>query len=319
MMRKWEYSTNHGDSILFAVAVLILVMHFLERPDRTRLLRAALILPILALGLLHNHRRLAYVDLAMAGLAIFAISPWSGWKRRITFSALAAAPVLALYLAVGWSSPGGAVFAPVRVLRTVSDAKVDRSTLYREVENYNLVKSIEEAPLLGRGFGHPFTEHVKGDSIASVFELWAIEPHNAVLGLLLFGGLYGFTTVWSIFGVGILLAVRAYRRAEVPEDRVAALVSMSALIICAVQTFGDHGQFYQQWGVFMAGALVVAGRLAVRTGAWPRGRAVEPAPRLAGEGWLARRHALVALSGPPPLSAPQAAVRPLTSARQEGR
>ena len=312
MMRKWEYSTNHGDSILFGVAILILVTGLLERPDRKRLVRAALFLPVIAWGVYHNHRRLAYVDLAIAALAIYAISPWSGWKRKVTFTAVASAPVLALYLALGWANPGSAVFAPVKMLRTVSDAKVDRSTLYREVENYNLVRSIEEAPVLGRGFGHPFSEYIVGDSIARIFELYAYEPHNAVLGLLLYGGLFGFTCMWSIFAVGILLAVRAFRRAVEPEDRSAALVAMSALIVCAVQTWGDHGQFYQQWGIFMAMALVVAGKLAVRTGAWPRGSAprLAAAPAGPGPGWLARQHARLAIAGGAPASpglAPRAA------------
>jgi hypothetical protein len=299
MMRKWEYSTNHGDSILFAVAILILVTHLLERPDRRRLLRAAVFLPFIAWGVYHNHRRLAYVDMVIAGMAIYAISPWAGWKRKVTFAAVVGAPVLAIYLAVGWANPGSPVFAPVRMLRTVSDAKVDRSTLYRDIENYNLVRSIEEAPVLGRGFGHPFSEYIVGDSIARIFELYAYEPHNAVLGLLLYGGLFGFTCMWSIFAVGILLAVRAFRRAELPEDRAAALVAMSALIICAVQTFGDHGQFYQQWGIFMAMALVVAGKLAVRTGAWPRGRGTARAPGqdAAGYAWLARWQATAAIAG----------------------
>ena len=312
MMRKWEYSTNHGDSILFAVAILILVTGVLERPDRRRLARAALFLPVIAWGVYHNHRRLAYVDMVIAGMAIYAISPWAGWKRKVTFATVVAAPVLALYLAVGWANPGSAVFAPVRMLRTVSDAKVDRSTLYREVENYNLVRSIEEAPVLGRGFGHPFSEYIVGDSIARIFELYAYEPHNAVLGLLLYGGLFGFTCMWSIFAVGILLAVRAFRRAAVPEDRSAALVAMSALIVCAVQTWGDHGQFYQQWGIFMAMALVVAGKLAVRTGAWPRGRgpALAAEPAVPGEGWLARQQARLAISGRAPAAGPQALALP---------
>ncbi len=311
MMRKWEYSTNHGDSILFAVAILILITGFLERPDRRRLVRAALLLPLLAWGVYHNHRRLAYVDLAWAGLAIYAISPWQGWKRKATFVGVVSAPLLALYLALGWANPGSTVFAPVKMLRTVSDAKVDRSTLYREVENYNLARSIEEAPVLGRGFGHPFSEYIVGDSIARIFELYAYEPHNAVLGLLLYGGLYGFTAMWAIFPVGILLAVRAFRRATDPEDRSAALVAMSALIVCAVQTWGDHGQFYQQWGIFMAMGLVVAGRLAVRTGAWPRAAVPARAAPAPGEGWLARQLVRLDVAGG---ARPVPAVPPLPAA-----
>jgi hypothetical protein len=287
MMRKWEFSTSHGDSILFAVAMLVVITHLMERPDRRRLIQAALWLPPIAWGTLHNHRRLAYLAMGTALLCIYAISPWSGWKRRFTRAGLVLVPAVALYLAVGWTSPQSAIFAPVRMLRTVSDAKVDRSTLYRDVENWNLASSIQEAPVLGRGFGHPFTEYIKGDDISRVFELYAIEPHNAVLGLLLFGGLFGFTTMWGLLGVGIYLAARAYRHAVVPEDRAAALTAMSAVVICAVLTFGDMGQVYSQYQVLLPLALVVAGKLAVRTGAWPAAPVPVHPPSM-DHGWRSR-------------------------------
>jgi hypothetical protein len=295
MMRKWEFSTNHGDSILFVVAALVVVTHLLERPDRARLVRAAVFLPIIALGMLHNHRRLAYVGLAMALLCIYALAPWRGWKRWVTRAGLVAAPLLALYLAVGWTSPESRIFAPIRVLRTVSDARIDRSTLYRDVENWNLTRSIAEAPVVGRGFGHGFSEYIKGDDISTVFELYLIEPHNAILGLLLFGGLFGFTAMWALMAVGIFLAARAYRFSALPEDRVAALCAMSAIVVCVVQTYGDMGQYAQQYQIYVALALVVAGKLAVRTGAWPRG----PSPLAAAAptaGWRARTAAHLAAS-----------------------
>jgi hypothetical protein len=272
MLRKWEFSTNHGDSILFALAVLVLVTHLMERPDRRRLARAALLLPLLALGLVSNHRRLAWVDLGAALACIYVISPWRGWKRWVTRTGLLATPLLALYLAVGWNMPESRIFAPLRLVRTVADARIDRSTLYREIENWNLTMSIAQSPVLGRGFGHGFSEFIKGDDISTVFELYLLEPHNAILGLLLFGGLFGFTAMWALPAVGIFLAARAHRFAAAPEDRAAALCAMSAIVICVVQTWGDMGQYYQQYQIYLPLGLVVAGKLAVRTGAWPRGR-----------------------------------------------
>jgi hypothetical protein len=100
--------------------------------------------------------------------------------------------------------------------------------------------------------------------------------------------------MWSLMAVGIFLAVRAYRCSVTPEDRVAALLAMSAIVVCVVQTYGDMGQFMQQYQVYVAMALVVAGKLAVRTGAWPRA-ATPPPPPIPDAGWRARVAARLAL------------------------
>ncbi len=269
LMRKWEFSTNHGDSILFSMAAIIVLVHLLERPDRPRLLRAAIFVPVALLGVIHNHRRLAWIDLAAALACVYVVSPWRGWKRIATRATLLATPVLVAYVAVGWQLPHSRIFAPVRIARTVSDPSIDRSTLYRAIENWNQAMSIAESPILGRGFGHGFSEFIKGDDISTIFKLYRLEPHNAVLGLLLFGGLPGFFAIWSLLAVGIFLAARAHRFAVLPEDRAAALSALAVVVICVLQTYGDMGQYSQQYPIYLALALTVAGRLAVRTGAWP--------------------------------------------------
>ncbi len=268
--RHWQCATNHGDSVLFSIACVTVIAQLLERMDRKRLRQAALFVPVFFVGMRFNHRRLAWVDLAVALICIYLVSPWAPWKRAVKRAILVGIPVAVLYVAIGWNAGGGLVFGPIRMVRSLSDSSVDRSTLYREIENWNLAMSIREAPVVGRGFGHPFSEFIKGDDISSIFELYALEPHNAVLGLVLFGGLIAFTAMWMPLAVGIFLAVRSHRFASAPEDRAAALTAMAALLIVSVQTFGDLGQYYVQFQVFTAFALVVAGKLATATGAWPR-------------------------------------------------
>jgi hypothetical protein len=66
------------------------------------------------------------------------------------------------------------------------------------------------------------------------------------------------------------LAVRSYRSAQAPDERAAALVGLAAMVIVAIQTYGDLGQYSVQWPLFVALSLAVVGKLAVATGAWPR-------------------------------------------------
>jgi hypothetical protein len=98
-----------------------------------------------------------------------------------------------------------------------------------------------------------------------------------VLGQLLLLGLFAFWGVWAVFGAGLFLAFRAYRHATTRDHRVAALACIGTIVSCHMLAYGDTGAHYDQYKVFMALALVMAGKLAVATGAWPRAGGA-PAP-----------------------------------------
>lgn len=268
-------ATNHGDSILFTVACMILVAHLMERTDRRRLASCALILPLLLWGMQVNGRRLVWVQLAFALLATYLMSPWRPWKRAFTRAALVTAPIALLYLSVGWNS-GSKVFAPVQVARSVIDTKADRSTFFRHVENWNLVMGMRYWPVLGRGFGHEFIEYYPNDNIVSLFPQYRAEPHNQVLGTLFFAGLIGFTGLWMLPAAGVFLAARSYRRAQVPEHRAAALCCYATILVGFIDTYGDLGLRNIQNKVLTALALAFVGKLAVASGAWPRRESRRP-------------------------------------------
>jgi hypothetical protein len=261
-----DYVTDHGDSMLFTLACVALVAHLVERPDRARLQAAALLLPVLLLGIHANARRTAWVQLAL-GLAVFlVVGRAARWRRDLGRMGLVLVPALVLYGAAGWGSTS-LLFRPVQIVRSVVDSRVDRSTWDRQVENWNLAMSMRERPLAGRGFGHEWTEFYAGDDITGIFYRYRAQPHNQVLGILLFAGPLAFAAIWAPFAVMVLLAARAYPRARSPEDRAAALwVGASALVV-GVQCFGDLGPFWPQYGVLVALALVTAGKLARATGA----------------------------------------------------
>lgn len=286
-----DFTTNHGDSILFASAILVLVTHFTERSDRRRLLQLAVLGPVVLWGLKANLRRLGWVDVAMGLGVVFLLSPWSPWKRFVTRAALIAVPIAALYVAVGWNSEG-ALYSPVRKLRSLVEpqeiaaadwwasatARQDASTYWRDVENWNLVVMMRDNPLRGVGLGKAYRETIRNNDLSTEYSEWRSWPHNSVLGLLLFGGLFAFTGIWSIFAVVIFLALRSYRLAKVPEHRAAALCCVGAVLFCILQAYGDLGAPFTQYQIFTAMALAVAGQLAVATGAWPERRRRVPLP-----------------------------------------
>lgn len=264
------YATSHGDSMLFACAVGILVPFFFERPIRRHAPVLILTTPVLVAGMIANNRRLVWVELAACFLVLLAMNPRSRATRALSRLVVYAVPLILIYGAAGWSS-NSRVFAPVRLVRSVGDADFDRSTFYRDSENYNLVYTFRANPLLGTGFGHPFEEAVKLDDISRNFQEWRYLPHNSILGLWAFAGAFGFTGLWSAFVVGLMLAARSYAHARSPAYRAAASASMAAIVVYTIHCWGDIG-FTEPSSIFLVGsALAIAGQLASSTGAWPEG------------------------------------------------
>lgn len=292
---RMEYTTSHGDSMLFVAAFAILVARLVERRERAGLLDAALFLPLVIWGTQANARRLAWVEMAFVLLLFFWVTDWKPWKRRLARATLLAIPLIALYVAVGWESKAG-FFGPVATFRSVIDTRHDRSTWDRHVESWNIATTLRENPLRGRGFGREYSEYMPMDDISGVFPMYKAEPHNYLLGLMLFAGPIAFAGLVAMFGATIFLAARTYRATTLGAARASALVEMAIMLVVWVQTYGDMGILSPQAPVLSALAMALAAKAAVAHGAYPAGtggarpwtqvldvRPVER-PRL-GDGW----------------------------------
>jgi hypothetical protein len=283
-----EYSTTHHDSMLFAVSVCMLLAYFFERPSFKNLARFAPILILLCCGMVSNDRRLVWAELLVAGICMFLLARRSRLKVAIVRGILYVLPVLVTYVAIGWDIRTG-FFSPVGILRSMADSKVDHSSQWRDLENFNLVSTLKSNPIAGTGFGRPFEEAVKLPSVLEAYELEPYLPHNSVLGLWAYTGYIGFTLIWMMLAVTIYFAARAYRMAREPLDRAAALTSFTMIVIYMVHLYGDMG--LGTWtSVYLVGlAMVVAGKTAVKVGAWVPFRARRP--RYAPSSALQRRRA----------------------------
>jgi O-antigen ligase len=264
-------ATVHGDSILFACAAIMLIARFAHRPIRRHALLALVFLPVLFAAMVANNRRIVWVEVAGSLGTLVFISWRTPLRRLLLRSVLVALPLVLGYVAVGWNS-NSTVFAPVKSLRTVGDTD-DGSTLFRDLENYNLLYTLRMNPFLGSGFGQPFNELVTTPDI-SFFKEYRYMPHNSVLGLWGFTGLLGFTGLSAAMVMGVLLAARSYYRARLPDERTAAFTAIAMVLIYLIQCYGDIG-FSERESIFLVGsALAVGGQLALTTGAW----SAQPAP-----------------------------------------
>ena len=264
--RTEEYATAHGDSLLFACAMVLLIVKLAEQPTRRNLLACVLLLPLIVSGMVANDRRLVWVQVLLALVPFWMMSRRSRFKQFVIRCFLLALPLIAAYVAVGWNSQSE-VFAPVRTLRSVGDSDVDASTLYRDLENYNLMATLRYNLLTGSGFGHPFAEEVTLPDI-SFFKEYRFMPHNSVLGLWAFCGPMGFTGITASLFVAIFLAARSYRMAQLPDERVAAFMVIATIVIYMIHCWGDIGFSERRSFLLVGPSLAMAGQLALSTGAW---------------------------------------------------
>ena len=260
------YATTHGDSMLYAAATVLLIINFAEQPIRRNAMLCVVLLPLLMAGMVANNRRLVWAEVAAGLLTFWLISRRSQLKRFVIRTFIAAIPLIIAYVGAGWSSQAK-VFAPVKMFRSMGDGEVNASTLYRDLENYNLIATMRMNPVMGTGFGHPFAEPVTLPDI-SFFKEYRYMPHNSLLGLWAFCGPIGFTGIWFTLVVSVFLAARSYNNARGPDERTAALMVIATIVIFAMQCWGDIG-FSERKSLFLVGpALAVAGQLAISTGAW---------------------------------------------------
>jgi O-antigen ligase len=274
-IEELPHATTHADSVLFSTCICILVAMLVEMRGKKISRFVLLLLPFFIWAMEANNRRLAFAQVAVGLLVMWFMTPWRRLKISVARALVAAALPLMLYAAVGWNS-GSAIFSPVRKVRSMTDADVNGSTLWRQLENYDLVYTYEQRPVLGSGFGHPFQEVIKLPDITTAYELEPYVPHNSVLGLWAYGGLLGFALLWAMFPVGLLFTARCYRWARTPLERVTALGAASVQVAYLMEGYGDLG--FGAWGpVFtMATAYALVGKICIANGAWGAGR-IQPA------------------------------------------
>jgi O-antigen ligase len=273
LFRSWfpadvlPHATTHADSVLFVACLAILGALLLEMPS-PRTFRLALVLsPIFLWAIRANNRRLAYAELALVVLVFWFLTPWRPLKRKVARVLVALSLPILLYVGAGWSSQAG-VFGPVRKFRSMLDSTADTSTLWRDLENFDLVFTFKENPLLGLGFGRPFEQKIQLPDVTAAYELEPYVPHNSVVGLWAYGGLLGFAALWAVFPVGFFFTVRAYRWSRTPVERATALGAAAVQVCYLVQGYADLG--FGSWGpVFtMATAYALVGKICVANGAW---------------------------------------------------
>lgn len=260
------YMTGHSDSVLFVAVIFVFAASWIHTRSWRSFLAAILVGGFVLFGVYVNNRRLAYVNLVGVFAAFYPLIG-GPTKRRIKQSLFVAIPAAIVYLALSRTHSTG-IFAPGAELMGI--AKVaDGSTLWRELENLNLIYTLQQQRIFGSGWGHEFVEFIRLPTVADVYKEYRLVAHNSVLWLLGISGIVGFTLIWMPIVVGVYLAARSYRFAETPFERTASATVIAVMVCYVSQSWGDIGIGAPNPTLLLACALALSARLAHATGAWP--------------------------------------------------
>ena len=268
------YATTHHDSMLFALAFVLLIVLSFERVLGWT--KSIPLLLIVSAGIAANSRRMAWLLIGASFATWYLVSPDNPVKKRLRRLVFYSIPAVVVYLIVGWNGTHK-LFKPIRILRSVTDAQSDASSYWREMENYNIVATFRDHMFIGTGYGHGFNEYVPLPAVA--YPLERFIPHNSLLGMWCYGGYVGYTALTLLWMGGVYFAMRAYRATTDRKQRAAATMCVCAVVVYLLQGWGDMG--IGAWtGVFLtASALAMAGKLAVANGQWgTKSKSVNPTP-----------------------------------------
>jgi len=262
-------ASTHADSRLFAAALVCLITQVNERTRRATHWSRLLAMGLIMMGMVYNGRRLVWVAV-IGGLVISAsLSGRTRLKRSISKLALAALPFFVLYVSAGWNNADSGVFKPVKMIRSVVDSKSDGSSMWRDLENMNLVNNVKDHPFTGIGYGKQYTEYIKLPDVSASFPRYRFIPHNGLLVLFPFLGPIGVCGVFAMLLSAVYLASRSYRASKDPAIKTASLMSIVLVYLHMNQCYGDIGVADWLTCLTLGPALMIAGKLAVETGGWP--------------------------------------------------
>jgi len=271
-----SWMTTHEDSVLFSVALIVLVSRAIESRSKKSLRNLLLGTPLILMAMKVNNRRLVWATVIASLLIIyFSLPATAKVAKRINRAMRTIAPALALYVAIGWSNPTG-VFKPLATLTSMFSGKrengeVDLSTKARDNENFGCVTMMLERPILGTGFGHEWLEIDKSGTVPlTVFPMYHFSPHNSIMALLAFCGGLGLAGLWMVIPISIFLNTLVYRRSRDPTERTVAITGVTTAVAYLNQAYGDMGFIHPMPSILLGLSIASAARLSVTSGVWSR-------------------------------------------------
>ncbi|HXJ81588.1 MAG TPA: O-antigen ligase family protein [Candidatus Methylomirabilis sp.] len=253
----------HEDSFFLATVIVLFAVFAFHHRDPRQYSAILLLLPFLAVAMIANQRRVAYLAL-LAGTVVawtlaFLLSPP---RRRQLLTILSIGLPLIVFYVLAFFPDTTFLARPAHGIVSVfyPDPAEDftaKSNLYRAMENDGLLTTIRQDPWLGRGFGRPFLPPVALPDLSQWNAYYLYIPHNGIYWVWMRLGLIGFLALWLLLGSlivrGALIAERLHDQAQ----RTVAIFVVAVTIMEILVAYADY-QLYVLRNVLYLGVLAGA-------------------------------------------------------------
>jgi O-antigen ligase len=279
---------DHSYSIhLNSAYVLLVALVYFRGSPRMRWFLIVTI-PFMLVGYIANQRRAGYVAIAVAFLVLGILSQW--FNRRLFWSIVPPLLVLfIIYVGIFWNStsPVAAVAQQVRtIVAPVEGSEEESSNLYRELENVNILYTIQQSPLTGVGMGRKFLIIAPMPDI-SFFIWWEYFTHNSILWMWMQAGVGGFLSMLMLIGTAISLGIRNIFRAPQGDMRAIAYLTVGYVLMHFTfayvdMSWGGESLVYlgMMLGLINAFERIIAEPVPLPEQRWPWQTKPEPVPGL---------------------------------------
>jgi len=236
----YDFLTASQEDAVFIVSMLLLFssMMMLNVKGTQRYALIALLTP-LWIAFLAANRRAAYVSLVSSLVSSVFLVP-KKIRLKVLSWGIGFTILILVYLAIFWNNESRLAIPAMQIKSilfqddpSIAGYRNYSSNVYREAETYNLAYTIGQSPILGVGFGKPYSTPI---NLFLTFGLSKYVAHNSLLWLFMRTGLVGFALFLFFFNSFIHAASKTFTRISDPYSKAVCLTIILAIVNQIINT-----------------------------------------------------------------------------------
>lgn len=251
----------HEQSFFFVLVLLLSLLSLWLQRLRWLLWVSLMSVPFLVIALLANNRRADYAAFLIGALCAWTIVLALHPARRFSliFGICVTALFVGAYVLV-FQHATGTFAEPAKAIVSIihpsaADARDQASNAYRYIEDYDLLYTEKQSPILGYGFGRPFMQPIVLPNIISLDPYYLYIPHNTILWVWMRLGPLGYGALFYLLGAFVVRAGIIARNLRDRDLQLVAIFAIGVIMIEIPLAYGDYQLFFYR-NIFYLGLLM---------------------------------------------------------------
>lgn len=251
----------HEQSFFFVLVLLLILLCVWLGRLRWLLWVALMSTPFLIIALLANNRRADYAAFLIGAICAWAFVVALHPQRRASLivGMCVSILVLGIYVLV-FQHASGAFAAPANGIVSIihpsaADVRDLSSNMYRYIEDFDLMFTEKQSPVLGYGFGRPFQQPIALPNISWLDPYYLYIPHNTILWVWMRLGPLGYGALFYLLGAFVVRAGSIARKLRDRDLQLVAIFAIGVVMIEIPLAYGDYQLFFYR-NIFYLGLLM---------------------------------------------------------------